>query len=270
MDVNLTGWGGGMVMGKRFIEPRLSSAVDDFALTTHFFYKFNQKYTWPSITEAEEHLLYQQPLGNRLQGLAYESFASELEPYLDFRPDVKSEYFYLRNHEWRLTLNFVTFTRSHVEVRIPYYDYDLFDFMHSLPVEFRKDQRIFRPVMQKMLPNLTYIPYDYDNLLPTTNTIIRSSHATIVKLKRRFNRHIGKIFPEYFTLYADYQNYLRYELREWAEDILYDKRTAAREIFEPTFLRTLMNRHLSEMEDATIGKIAPLITYEMMLRRYLD
>ena len=67
-----------------------------------------------------------------------------------------------------------------------------------------------------------------------------------------------------------YENYLRHELRDWAEDILYDERTAAREIFEPSFLRTLMNRHLSGMEEATIGKIAPLITYEKMLRRYYD
>jgi asparagine synthase (glutamine-hydrolysing) len=270
MDVNLTGWGGGTVMGKRFIEPRLTSAVDDFALTTYFFYKFNQKYTWPSITEAEERLLYQQPIGKHLQGLAYDSFREELEPYLDLRPDVKSEYFYLRNHEWRLTMNILTFTRSHIEVRIPFYDYDLFDFMHSLPVDLRKDQRIFRPVMQKMLPNLTYIPYEYDEFLPTTNSFIRNSHSTVVKMKRRFNRHFWKVFPEYYTLYADYQNYLRNDLRVWAENILYDKRTAAREIFDTAFLRTLMDRHLSKMEDATIGKLAPLITYEMMLRRYYD
>jgi len=176
----------------------------------------------------------------------------------------------LRNHDWRLTLNCVNFTRSHVEVRFPFYDYDLFDFMHSLPVDLRGDARIYRSVMQKMLPELTYIPYDSDNFFPTTNSIIRTSHATMVKLKRRFNRHIWKIFPEFDTLYADYENYLRHELRDWAEDILYDERTAAREIFEPSFLRTLMNRHLSGMEEATIGKIAPLITYEKMLRRYYD
>ena len=270
MQVNLTGLGGGTIMGKHFIEPQLYSAVDDSALTSHFFYKFNQKYTWPSISEAEEQLLYTQPVRSRIQGLAYDSFREELEPYLEYRPDVKSEYFYLRNHEWRLISNYVIFSRSHVEVRVPFYDYDLFDFLHSLPVEYRKDQRIFRPVMQKMLPDLTYIPYEYDELLPTTNTLIRNSHATMVKLKRRFNRHIWKIFPEYYTLYADYENYLRHELRDWAENILYDKRTAAREIFDPAYLHTLMNRHLSGMEQATIGKIAPLITYEMMLRRYYD
>jgi asparagine synthase (glutamine-hydrolysing) len=270
MDVNLTGLGGGTVMGKHFIEPRLTNAVDNLALTSHFFYKYNQKYTWPSISEGEEHLLYPEPLKSKIQGLAYESFCKELEPYLDYRRDVKTAYFHFRNHEWRFIANFVTFTRSHVEVRIPYYDYELFDFMHSLPVEYRENQRMFRPVMQKLLPELTTIPYDYDEFLPTTNGFVRNSHSAMVKIKRRFNRHIWNIFPEYHTLYADYETYLRTDLKDWAENILFDKRTAAREIFNPTYLHTLMNRHHSGLEDNTIGKIAPLITYEMMLRRYYD
>ena len=270
MDVNLTGWGGGTVMGKRFIEPLLFSAVDDSALITHLFYKFNQKYTWPSINEAEESLLYRQPIRNKVQGLAYDSFRTELSPYLDYRSDVKSEYFYLRNHDRRLTSNLVTFKRSHIEVRFPFYNYDLFDFLYSLPVQFRMDKRLYRAVIQRRLPRLSYIPYDYDQLLPTTRSLIRDSHAFIVKSKRRFNRHIWKVFPELDTLYADYENYLRNELRDWAEDILFDPRTAERGIFDPSYLHSLMSRHLSNMEEWTIGKIAPIITYEMMLRRYYD
>jgi len=95
-------------------------------------------------------------------------------------------------------------------------------------------------------------------------------HALAVKLKRRFNRHLWPIFPERYTLYADYENYLRDELRSWAENILFDRRTAERGIFNPAFLRTLMDRHLSGLEEWTIGKIAPVITYEMMLRRFCD
>lgn len=270
MDVNLTGFGGGMVMGKHLIEPKLYKAVDDLALTTYLFYKFNQKYTWPSLNEAEENMLYTAPLRNRLRGLAYESFCEELNPFLNYRPDIKSELFYLHNHERRLTLNYITFTRSHLEVRIPFYDYDLIDFMYSLPADYRMELRIFRPVMQKLIPELSWIPYERDEMLPTTNTLIRSGHAAIVKMKRRVNRHIWKFFPEYFTLYADYENYLRQDLRAWAEDILFDNKTASREFFNPSYLRSLMNRHLSGMEEATIGKIAPLITYEMMLRRFYD
>jgi asparagine synthase (glutamine-hydrolysing) len=269
MDVNLTGWGAA-VMGKRFVEPILFSAIDDLALTSYLFYKFNQKYTWPSINEAEETLLYNQTIHDNVLGLAYESFRHELSPYLDYRSDVRSEYFCLRNSDRRLTSNMITFERSHIEVRFPFYNYELFDFLYSLPVKFRHNKRLYRSVIQNMVPRLTYIPYDGDQLLPTTNSLVRNAHALLVRSKNRFNRHIWNIFPEFTTLYADYENYLRNELRKWAEDILFDKRTAERGIFDLAFIRSLMRRHLSNMEEWTIGKIAPIITYEMMLRRFYD
>jgi asparagine synthase (glutamine-hydrolysing) len=106
--------------------------------------------------------------------------------------------------------------------------------------------------------------------LPTTHERVRRVHALTVKLKHRFNRHVKAIFPEHNTLYADYENYLRFELRDWAESILYDPRTGERGVFKPSFLRSIMGRHLSGLEEWTIGKIAPLMTYEMMLRRYYD
>jgi asparagine synthase (glutamine-hydrolysing) len=117
---------------------------------------------------------------------------------------------------------------------------------------------------------VAYVPYDHDELLPTTRPLIRGVHTLAVKVKRRFNRHLWSIFPERHTLYADYEAYLRDELREWAEEILFDRRTAERGIFNPSFLRTLLDRHLSGLEEWTIGKIAPVMTYEMMLRRLYD
>jgi asparagine synthase (glutamine-hydrolysing) len=193
-----------------------------------------------------------------------------LSHYLDYRPDVRGEYFYIDNHCRRLTQNFVVFTRSHVEVRIPFFDYALFDFLYSLPAEVRGNRKLYRSMIQKEMPGLANIPYDNDEFLPTTRPFVRGIHAEGVKLKRRINRHVMKVFPERRPLYADYEEYLRGELREWAENILYDRRTTERGIFEPLFLRSLMQRHLSNLEEWTIGKIAPLITYEMMLRRYYD
>ena len=271
MDVNLTGWDGGTVMGHPdSVEPLLVSAVDDAALITRMFYLCNQKYTWPSITEAEENLLYCEPIHENIQGLAFDSFRAEMSHFLGHRPDVRGEYFYIRNHCGRLTHNLVTFTRSHIEVRFPFFDYDLFDFLYSLPARLRGGRALFRAVIQQETPRLAYIPYDKDEFLPTTQRVIRDMHALSAKLKRRFNRHLRPIFTERYTLYADYENYLRGELREWAEGILFDRRTAERGIFSPAFLRTLMDRHLSGLEEWTIGKIAPIITYEMMLRRFYD
>jgi asparagine synthase (glutamine-hydrolysing) len=129
---------------------------------------------------------------------------------------------------------------------------------------------LYRAVIQNTMPKLAYIPYDYDELLPTTHQLRRVTHAFVTKAKRHINQHIRPIFHDRFTLYADYENYLRHELREWAEGILFDPRTVEHGIFQPSFLRTLMKRHLSGYEEWTIGKIAPIITYELMLRKFYD
>jgi asparagine synthase (glutamine-hydrolysing) len=214
--------------------------------------------------------LYCEPMRRKVQGLAFDSFRAEMSRYLDYRPELRGKYFYICNHCGRLTQNLVTFTRSHAEVRFPFFDYDLFEFLYSLPVLSRGYRTLYRAVIQRETPRLTYIPYDRDEFLPTTRPPIRGMHALMVKLKRRFNQHLWPIFPEHPTLYVDYENYLRGELRDWAEDILFDRRTVERGIFNPAFLRTLMDRHLSGLEEHTIGKIAPIITYEMMLRKFYD
>jgi asparagine synthase (glutamine-hydrolysing) len=270
MDVNLTGWDGGSVMGHPDFEPLLVTPVDDLALVTRFFCLFNQSFTWPSINEGEERLLYRDETWDNVRELAFESFQEELSRYLHFRRDVRVEYFYIANHCKRLTHNFITFKRSHIEVRFPFFDYDLFNFLYAIPTTVRGPRTLYRAMIQKEMPRLAYIPYDHDEFLPTTHKAIQKAHALTVKLKHQFNHHIKAVFPEHKTLYADYSNYLRSELLEWAESILYDPRTEERGIFRPSFLRSLMNRHLSGLEEWTIGRIAPLMTYEMMLRRYYD
>lgn len=271
MDVNLTGWDGGTIMGHDdSVEPLQLHAVSDAALLTRLYYLFNQKYTWPSLTEAEESLLYCPGLRGQLLGRAFDSFRAELEPYLALRPDVRGEHFYIRNHCGRLTYNLVTFTRSHVEVRFPFFDYDLFQFLYSLPAAVRGHKTLYQALVQREMPRLARIPYDHDEFLPISQSLLRNLHGATVKLKRRVNRHIRPIFHEYQTLYADYEEYLRHELRDWAENILFDRRATERGLFDPAFVRTLMNRHLSGLEPWTIGKIAPLITYELMLRRFYD
>ena len=71
-------------------------------------------------------------------------------------------------------------------------------------------------------------------------------------------------------LHADYEEWLRTDLRPWAEAILLDERTLSRGIFRPEALRSLLDRHLAGHEQWTIGKIAPIMTFEMMLRKYYD
>jgi asparagine synthase (glutamine-hydrolysing) len=136
--------------------------------------------------------------------------------------------------------------------------------------QLRANQKLYRHMVQRELPELAYIPYDHDEYLPTTIPLVRGIHAETVRFRRRFNRHIKKVFPEFHPLYADYDEYLRGDLQEWAENVLYDQRTVERGLFEPAFLHSLMQRVQSNQGEWIIGKVTPLITYEMMLRRYYD
>jgi asparagine synthase (glutamine-hydrolysing) len=271
MDVNLTGWDGGTVMGHPDdIVPTLISPVNDETLMVHMFNHFIQKYTWPSITEAEENGIYNESLRPQMVGLAQDSFRTEFCPYLDFRQDIKANLFYIRNHCMRLTHNMITMYRSSIEVRFPFFDPELFDFLYSIPAILRAERKFYFGVLDREVPQLSGIPYDHDEFLPTNQKVRRNLHALGIKVKRRVNKLIPIIFPERATLYADYEGYLRNDLRTWGEDVLFDRRTAERGLFNIPFLKALYERHMHGNEEWTIGKIAPFMTYEMFLRRYVD
>ena len=114
------------------------------------------------------------------------------------------------------------------------------------------------------------IPSDADEL-PVSNDHQRRLIKNVNnRLKKLFNRRVKKVFPERLTLYADYENWLRTDLREWAETILFDERTLSRGLFSPEALRSIMARHVAGHQEWTIGKVSHLITFEMMLRNFHD
>lgn len=273
MDVNLIGWCGGTVMGsKDSIEPQQIHAVDNQALLNRLFYLFNQKYTWPSIIESEERLLYTEETWDKVRGLAFDSFREEFEPYRNVRKDIRGESFFIRNNLRRLTQNMLAIYRGYIEVRIPFFDYDLIQFLYSIPAETRGVKELYWAMIQRKLPRYVWVPNSNDELLPLYTPALRDFNDLGLKLKRRIAKYTHqRLFPvNTTTLYADYENYLRSDLRQWAEDILYSPIFKERGIFNQEFVKTLMKRHLSGNEEWTIGKIAPIITYEMMLRKYFD
>jgi asparagine synthase (glutamine-hydrolysing) len=266
MDFNLTGWDGGTVMGHDdHFRPIYNNPVDEYTLAVENFKQFNQAYTWPGLTEGEERLLYTPEYGKQLMGRAFESMRQELHPFWRFRKHYAAEFFYIVNHCWRMTGHMVTTARSHIEMRFPFWDYDLIDWMYSIRPEVRGHQILYRDIITRELPRLAMIPYDKQEYLPTLKEPIHTLHEMSVRVRRKL-----KLFPERATLYADYENYLRRDLRPWAESVLFDKRTEQRGIYNLPFVRSLMERHMTGREQWTLGKIAPLITFEMVMREFFD
>ncbi len=271
VDVNLSGLGDFLWRPQsRFRPLYLVKAPDDIAFNAILFDLYNQKYSWPGLTYPEERYLYHESFLPQVKDLAFESFVKEVTLLSNLPSQIRAASFNLLNHFTRHLLWSAVFGRSHIEYRFPYCDLPLLSFCYGLPIELAGDRALQRAIIIKELPRLASIPSASDEL-PITNRYKRRLFAKITqKLKNGVNRYISPIFPKRATLYADYENYLRHELREWAENILFDERTLSRGIFRPEALRSLMNRHVAGYQEWTIGKISHLITFEMMLRRFVD
>lgn len=263
VDYNLSGWDGGTIMGHpESAKPTLNRAPDHAALTALMFHAFTREYTWPGLTEAEERLIFNPAFAPQMIGRAFESFAGAFSKYRRYRHEYSAEYFYLRNHCARLTQLMVTFARSHIEVRCPFWDQALLDVVYSLKPEVRQGLLLYRHVITREMPRLARIPYDKAELLPEINPVVHGVHATAMRAGR-----LLRLTNRRQTLYADYEEYLRTDLRAWAEGLLNDPQARYREILDPAFVRSLMARHMAGTELWTIGKVASILTLEMVLRR---
>ena len=267
IDVNLSGIAG--AIGSILAKPSIAYAPDREALLNNLFLFYTQQHTWPGLTEAEARNLYTDHYRTMLDGLAFASLQAELArfDYLDI--SLQGLIFNLVNRDRRLIFNLIVFKNSHFENRCPFYDYQFVEWAACLPVEQKIDKQFHYAVIKRAAPRLTLIPRDKDFRLPTDNQLVRGVHAVYDRLTQMLGKQLGFGHPK-LTLYADYEHYLRHELRDWAEAILFDKRTLSRGIFRLEALRSLMDRHLAGHEQWTIGKIAPIMTYEMMLRRFYD
>jgi asparagine synthase (glutamine-hydrolysing) len=266
IDVNLTGLHGAPI---NWDDPALFQAQDDISFSCRLFYLLSQETTWPSLDDVEERFLFSPRIASQMYGLAFDSLRSELAKYDHLPYERKAAHFSCQSDR-RLFQYYTVFHRSHFEQRFPFYDYRYFEFVHALPPEMLFGRKLRRAIILGFTRPLARIPYDKDDLPIAGSQVSHIAAKLIQKSKSFVNHYIAPTFEDYATLYADYENWLRNELRDWGENILLGERTLQRDIFNPEFLGSLWRRHQSGLEVHTIGKIAPLMTLEMMLRRFYD
>lgn len=271
MDVALFGMAGDTVFSYSNDDEYVQRDIlDDDALTENVWQMHTQTWQWNSLSNEEEATLYAESNRKRLRGLAYESFREEFGKHLRYRPDVRAEYFCVSQYFGRFLQTTVQTFRSHVEVRIPFFDDELFAFAYSLPAHYRRAYRFYFSIIERECPRMAHIAYEKDEKLPTNNALKRAAHSLQSRARRKINRYMRGNTKTSNTLYADYENYVRKELKFWMKDLLLSERARSRGIFDPTSVQQLVDMHLSGKTTNTIGKIAPLMTLEMMMRRFAD
>jgi asparagine synthase (glutamine-hydrolysing) len=273
LDVNLSGWDGGTIFGGYLVDygydRALTRASTEAELAQRLYRAFCRDVTWPGLREGEALSLFSGQ-GRRLRGLAFDSFRDEVARTAHYPANRRPHYFYLEQHDRRSTANMLVMARSAVEVRCPFFDYDVISFVYALPEHIRATPDFYHAIITQRMPQLALVPHEKTNRLPHRNPLRYQTHRVVQHAKSRINRHIAPIFAEPPRLYADYEEYLRTDVRQWAEDILFSQRAQDRGLFDRAAVRTLWERHQAGTELWTIGKIAPLITIELALRYLAD
>jgi asparagine synthase (glutamine-hydrolysing) len=270
VDVNLSGLGDLLWTQSNFAPKALVEAPDEIAFNAILFELYSQRYTWPGLTYAEARGLYSDGIKWRANDLAYESFMAELSKYRHLPRHLRLTAFNHVNHFLRYILHSAVIARPSIEVRFPYFDLELFAFCYGLTYEVGADRALQRALIRREMPALAGVAATDDELPLTSKRGAHMAARVTRKLRRGVHKLIAPLFPEHDTLYADYENWLRTDLRAWAERVLFDERTLARGFFRPEALRSLMDRHLAGHEYHTLGKIAHLITLELGLRQLED
>lgn len=269
VEVAMTGWDGGTVIGAWLNRvPALRESDDVDVILARQFELFRKRYTWPGLDEGEHRVLFTAAWAEDVRDRAFDSLREEVLRFMDCRDDLREEFLYVRNHCRRMTGNMPTFLRSYVETCSPFFDFDLFRFVYSLPARMRGYKLFHRALLQKHAPALCWVPDARSELAPTTRERLRQAQAKGRKLARTIAGALGR--PPLHTLYADYERYLRTDLQTWGEEILLGPRTLGRGIFNPALLRSLWQRMQSGREPDIVGKLQPLMSYELMLRHLVD
>jgi len=271
-DVLLTGWGGGTVIGGYLDsydwDARYRSITEEDALTRAMYEAFCLRLTWPGLTDDEAAVITRSTFGRPLCDLAFESFREEFAQTRHYDPAVRLDGFYVDQHERRGTLNMHVMARGYLEARAPFKDEALGSFFFALPEDVRRSPWMIRAVLHGRSPVLAAISYEKDGLPPHPSQMIRRAHRGVRRASGAWQRLRG--FGPRTRLYADYEHYLRTDLRAWAEELLLGDRTRVRGWFDRAAVEALWERHVSGRELWTVGKIMPLITIEQVMRRLFD
>lgn len=269
IDVNLTGWNGGEILHPRsVIQPWCLHDQSLESLAVRIFDLMTTTWQWPGLAEAESNAGLGDALSEDASRILFDSLLEEVRKLDNLRPEMRAYFFVLTHLSRRWTFNILTMLRSHVDVRSPFLDYDFFDFVTSLPRKHFLDRRLHIGIISRFTPEVSLIPDAHELRLPTRRKWIRNTHALFLRSKYRINKHIHPWFNEPPELYADYENYLRSDLKGWAESVLCDSQMVARGLVNGEYVQSLFERHCAGYDRWTLGKIAPFITLELMLQRY--
>jgi hypothetical protein len=174
-------------------------------------------------------------------------------------PEDRAAAFNLRNRQRRFTQMGLKLAATAHEIRKPFDDYDLVDFMLTVPAATRR--KLLDRLLCRVAPQLAAI-----RRTGSGTAISAGLAARAVAFGRK---ELNKVLrPARVQSFADPQALLRTVARSFYEDLLLDPATLHNGFFHAPGLQAMVARHMAG-EDDLAGPLCALATFELWRRRFL-
>jgi asparagine synthase (glutamine-hydrolysing) len=259
-----------MLGGDYIKKAHFTEEMDDEMVVRLLYHK------WANFLEAAQLRLFSDSYFSKVKGLAYESIrkAAEAAPPVHFAN--RSEYIGLKNRQPRYAFSGPILTRSQLECRTPFYDYDLVEFLHTIPPQVKLGKHFYVKLVGRVFPDLARIPWAFSGIPVASSTprrlfIRRGMYKAWRELRSSLYRITSgrMILPHDGRAYKDTSFWLRTHLRSWAEEILLSRLATNRGYFKTDYVRQLLDEHASGKQDHAT-RICTLITFELWHRQFID
>lgn len=254
------GFGGNNFLG------HLSFGLLEFALAKksknwirRFFHKINQPFSEDLLSN-----LFAPEYYSPIKTKTFEAFADLINDYPEKSPLNVIYHFFIQERERKSTLYGPLSDSNLFEYRVPFYDYDLVDFLLTVPPRQRMLAIFYRKLITRKFSNLATIPYQ------RTGLPVSSSLASVL-LKKAQDKCRKKLFPSTGDKrgHVDDENWLRNELKDFVISTLLSKKATQRGFFDPEFIKEMVNQHLSGRQNNTL-KLGTLLTFELWNQLFID
>jgi asparagine synthase (glutamine-hydrolysing) len=224
-----------------------------------FFRKINEPFSEDLLSK-----LFVPQYYSQIKGRAFQSFATTITNFPEKSLFNKVFRFFI-GERLRKSYIYGPLSDNHLlEYRVPFCDYDLVDFLLTIPPKQRMLAIFYRKLITSKFSNLAKIPYQRTGLPVNSNLIL-------VLFKKIQDMCQRKLFSTavHKRGHIDDENWMRNELKDFVISTLLSKKATERGFFDPEFIKEIVNQHLLETQNNTL-KLGALLTFELWNQLFID
>jgi len=259
-SVVLNGFLGGELFGfLSLTNAQLLFQRDSKNWISRLFHRINHPFT-----ESELASLFQTKYYSQIKDSAFQSFVKLMNDCPFDSPFNKFHHFRFREQAPKSFLYGLLLDNNLVEYRVPFCDYDLVDFVSTIPPKQKALAIFHRRLLTEKFPPLGSIPYQRTGI-PVSSSLPRILFGkTKEKLKEKIlHSKMDK------RRYSDYDNWMRNELKDFLILNILNEKSLSRGYFNPDYVKRLVERHLSGKQNLA-SQLGTILTFELWNQLFVD